>query len=114
MQAMDAELERLKKSQGKQKVQPTPQKGKGKEKQKVIIDIDNIADEDIESAMHSELLEALGRDIEDDDEEGIDESTDYNLIKNFLESFKSQAGLSGPVSNLAGRLQPGWKLPRDL
>jgi hypothetical protein len=44
----------------------------------------------------------------------MDAGIDYNLIRNFLESFKSQAGLSGPVSNLAGRLQPDYKLPRDL
>ncbi|KAF8971494.1 SGT1 protein-domain-containing protein [Flammula alnicola] len=56
----------------------------------------------------AELKEAL----EDPDWEG-EEPPDYNMIKNFLESYKSQAGLSGPVSNLAGRLQPDFKLPRD-
>ena len=66
---------------------------------------------DIESAMDAELKHLL----ETGDDEGSDEETpaDYNLIKNFLESFKSQGGLSGPVSNLAGRLQPNWQLPRD-
>lgn len=69
-------------------------------------------DEDIEAAMDAELKAALRNGEDDDDVEG-DGSVDYNLIKNFLESFKSQGGLSGPVSTLAGRLQPGWKLPRD-
>ena len=48
---------------------------------------------------------------DDDDDEG--QPMDYTLMKNFLESFKSQAGLSGPVSNLSGLLDPGWTLPRD-
>ena len=66
--------------------------------------------------MDAELKAVLERDNEDDDDDDdvdVEGNTDYNLIKNFLESFKSQAGLSGPVSNLAGRLQPGWGLPRD-
>ncbi|TRM60141.1 SGT1 protein-domain-containing protein [Schizophyllum amplum] len=67
-------------------------------------------EDDVEAAMDAEL-KALLESVEG--EEGESMPTDYNLIKNFLESFKSQAGLSGPVSNLAGRLQPGWKLPRD-
>ncbi|KAJ7169523.1 SGT1 protein-domain-containing protein [Mycena filopes] len=53
-----------------------------------------------------------GKEDDGDEDEG-EEPMDYNLIKNFLESFKSQAGLSGPVSTLAGRLQPDWQLPRD-
>jgi hypothetical protein len=68
---------------------------------------------DIEAAMDAELKAALGHDDDDEVELDGEGNIDYNLIKNFLESFKSQAGLSGPVSNLAGRLQPGWGLPRD-
>ncbi|KAI9784420.1 MAG: hypothetical protein M1816_000844 [Peltula sp. TS41687] len=43
----------------------------------------------------------------------IDEEVDidFNLAKNLLESFKSQAGLPGPGGNLLGSL--GLKLPRD-
>src|ERR1700761_3946794 len=69
--------------------------------------------EGIEAALDRELHASLVRD--DDEGEELEQETDpkYNLIKNFLESYKSQDGLSGPVSNLAGRLQPGWKLPRD-
>jgi len=68
---------------------------------------------DIEAAMDAELKTALEHEDEDEVELDAEGNVDYNLIKNFLESFKSQAGLSGPVSNLAGRLQPGWGLPRD-
>jgi hypothetical protein len=82
---------------------------KGKEKAKednaMAVDENDIG---IEAAMDAELEEAL-QDAESDSEEAMD----YNMIKNFLESYKSQGGLSGPVSNLAGRLQPGMKLPRD-
>ncbi|KAI1345966.1 SGT1-domain-containing protein [Xylaria sp. FL0043] len=47
------------------------------------------------------------------DEESCDEDIDidYNLAKNLLESFKSQAGLAGPAGNLMGMM--GVKLPRD-
>ncbi|SRR6266508_2387919 len=65
-------------------------------------------DFDFEAAMEAELKEVLERDDTD-----LSDPVDYNLIKNFLESFKSQEGLSGPVSNLVGRLVPDFKLPRD-
>jgi hypothetical protein len=67
---------------------------------------------DIERLLDEELKESLQQESDDEDDLG-DAGVDYNLIKNFLESFKGQAGLSGPVGNLAGRLQPDWKLPRD-
>ncbi|GAA97997.1 uncharacterized protein L969DRAFT_46250 [Mixia osmundae IAM 14324] len=38
---------------------------------------------------------------------------EYAMIQNFLESFKSQGGLSGPASNLLGRLDPTFVMPRD-
>ena len=111
MQAMDIELARSRPSKGKQK--PLTRKDKGKATEPAIP-----VDGNIESAMDAELKTLLeGEDFgddADDDEEDIDPGIDYNLIKNFLESFKSQAGLSGPVSNLAGRLQPNFKLPRDF
>lgn len=110
MQAMDVELARSKPSSGKQ-----TKKGKGKEKAtESTIPLDG----DIEAAMDAELKtllehEGVGGDT-DNDEEDVDHGIDYNLIKNFLESFKGQAGLSGPVSSLAGRLQPDFRLPRDF
>ncbi|KAI0012402.1 SGT1-domain-containing protein [Xylariaceae sp. FL0662B] len=49
-----------------------------------------------------------GEENSDDDEE-VD--VDYNLAKNLLESFKSQAGMAGPAGNILGMM--GMKLPRD-
>ncbi|KAK3322111.1 SGT1 protein-domain-containing protein [Apodospora peruviana] len=47
-----------------------------------------------------------------DDEEGEEEvDIDYNLAKNLLESFKSQAGMAGPAGNLLSLM--GMALPRD-
>ncbi|KAF9786137.1 SGT1 protein-domain-containing protein, partial [Thelephora terrestris] len=113
MQAMDVELARSRPSNGKHKPSAmSKEKGKGKATEAAIP-----VDGDIDAAMDAELKALLGSeglgDESDGDEEGGDTGIDYNLIKNFLESFKSQAGLSGPVSNLAGRLQPDFKLPRD-
>ena len=45
-----------------------------------------------------------------DDEEG-EVNIDYNLAKNILESFKSQAGMPGPTGNLLSLM--GIQLPRD-
>ncbi len=70
-------------------------------------------DMNIEKVMDAELKAALEHDNDDEEVVGAESGLDYNLIKNFLESFKCQAGLSGPVSSLVGRLQPGWGLPRD-
>jgi len=113
MQAMDVELARSRPLNGKRKP-PATSKGKGKGKAtETTIPVDG----DIDAAMDAELkalLEREGLDDSDEDGEGVDPGIDYNLIKNFLESFKSQGGLSGPVSNLAGRLQPDFKLPRDF
>lgn len=112
MQAMDTELARNRQSQPSTlPKKQSPGKGKGKGKGRAM-EVDEVDDDiDIEGAMEDELKAAL--DYGEDEEDGTDEPMDYNLIKNFLESFKSQAGLSGPVSNLVGRLQPEWKLPRD-
>ncbi|KAF7978922.1 hypothetical protein HWV62_44458 [Athelia sp. TMB] len=93
MQAMDAELARNRKPKSNAAPSNTA-KGKGKAP---AVPAEN--DEDIETAMDAELkamLEKAGGD-DDDDDEG-EEPVDYNLIKNFLESFKSQAGLAGPHS----------------
>ena len=106
MQALDAEL--LQQKSMKPSAKPSSFKGKGKAKEDFNAMAVDENDVDIEAAMDAELKEAL-QDAESDSEEPMD----YNMIKNFLESYKSQGGLSGPVSNLAGRLQPGMKLPRD-
>ncbi|CCM01639.1 uncharacterized protein FIBRA_03700 [Fibroporia radiculosa] len=103
MQAMDAELAR---SNGN--IPPYRKTNKDNSRTKSPGDEPVI---DIEAAMDAELKATLER--EDDGEEEDVGNVDYGMISNFLESFKSQAGLSGPVSSLAGRLQPGWALPRD-
>jgi hypothetical protein len=104
MQAMDAELTR------EHKPAESAKPDKGKTKASPVDD-----EVDIEAEMDAELKAILekGSGSGDEDDNQEEESMDYNLIKNFLESFKSQGGLSGPVSSLAGRLQPEWQLPRD-
>lgn len=111
MRAMDEELVRLRPQNLSTSSRDTSigDNGKGKARAQGVEE-----DTDIETAMDAELKATLEQGDEDDDEDlDAEGNIDYNLIKNFLESFKSQAGLSGPVSNLAGRLQPGWGLPRD-
>ncbi|KAG9236058.1 SGT1 protein-domain-containing protein, partial [Amylocarpus encephaloides] len=50
--------------------------------------------------------------FESEDESGDDGiDIDFNLAKNLLESFKSQAGMPGPGGNLMGMM--GMQLPRD-
>ncbi|EHL00647.1 putative protein SGT1 like protein [Glarea lozoyensis 74030] len=50
---------------------------------------------------------------QEDNESSDDEDVniDFNLAKNLLESFKSQAGMPGPGGNLLGLM--GLQLPRD-
>ncbi|KAF8640995.1 hypothetical protein AX17_000640 [Amanita inopinata Kibby_2008] len=107
MKAMDMELARSRhvKTKATQSSTSLSAESKGKGKESAVKE-----GEDIEAALEAELNAKLER---DEEEEGGEESIDYNLIKNFLESFKSQGGLPGPVGNLAGRLQPDWRLPRD-
>ncbi|KAG2155460.1 SGT1 protein-domain-containing protein [Suillus clintonianus] len=120
MQAMDAELNQSRHTALKGKAAAVPKgdpvmPSKGKSKSK-FMEEDGEEDLDIEAQMEAELkamLEHGGGDMEEIDSGEEEVPMDYNLIKNFLESFKSQAGLSGPVGNLAGRLQPGWTFPRD-
>ena len=107
MKAMDDELARARSA--KLKTAMPDSKGKGKAQDSTIEE-----GQDIEAAMEAELRASLEHDEDEENEEIAEgDNIDYNLIKNFLESFKSQDGSAGPVSSLAGRLQPGWKLPRD-
>ena len=110
MRAMDEELVRVRSQKTSSSFPDTSlgENGKGKARAQGVEE-----GADIEAAMDAELKAALGHDEDDEVDLDADGNVDYNLIKNFLESFKSQDGLSGPVSNLAGRLQPGWGLPRD-
>lgn len=47
--------------------------------------------------------------MEEEDFSPVD--VDFNLVKNFLDSFSSQDGLPGPASNLLGLM--GLQLPPD-
>ncbi|KAL2107120.1 hypothetical protein VUR80DRAFT_5682 [Thermomyces stellatus] len=77
---------------------PGLQDAKGKQKQAPA------GIEDVEDALADVRME--------DDDSGDDEvDIDYNLAKNLLESFKGQAGMAGPVSNMLGMM--GIQLPRD-
>ncbi|KAF8527912.1 SGT1 protein-domain-containing protein [Hysterangium stoloniferum] len=102
MQAMDAELSRAKRGErdagheGELTASEKSPQAKGKKK---AIQTDEDMQAELSAGMDSS------------DEEIGNGSMDYTLMKNFLESFKSQQGLSGPVSNLVGRL--GWQLPKD-
>ncbi|GAA5832891.1 hypothetical protein JCM3766R1_007079 [Sporobolomyces carnicolor] len=69
-------------------------------------DDDDEDDEDVER-MDAELQEML-KDMGGDGEGG---TMDYNLVKNFLDSFQSQGGFAGPAGNLSGRL--GFNLPKN-
>ena len=135
MEAMDKELERLK--AGPVEILPKPTlastqretkstlpKGKGKAFPQQTTEADDGDDgdedmEDVEQQMDAELKAALKKDhevvsSEDDDEIEDEPPMDYTMIKNFLESFKSQQGMAGPVSGLAGRLNGAeWLFPRD-
>lgn len=51
-----------------------------------------------------------GSDGESEDEGG-EVDIDYNLVKNMLEAFKGQTGMSGPAGNLMGSM--GVSMPRD-
>ncbi|KAH8100452.1 SGT1 protein-domain-containing protein [Cristinia sonorae] len=107
MAAMDAELGRTKPGKAPPRTS-TSDKGEARATEPE-------PEVDIEAAMDAEFRRLVNGDErnEDEDDIGPAENLDYNLIKNFLESFKGQNGLSGPVGNLIGRLQPGWTLPRD-
>ncbi|KAG6869161.1 hypothetical protein C0993_012260 [Termitomyces sp. T159_Od127] len=97
MQAMDVELSRLRSGSKKGAKDPSSMhNGKGKAKAP-----GDDGDVDIESAMEAELRSALERDDEDDDEE----PPDYNLIKNFLESFKKLEAFLGNKDEAGGRWQ---------
>ncbi|ORY67076.1 SGT1 protein-domain-containing protein [Pseudomassariella vexata] len=50
-------------------------------------------------------------DVQDEESEDGEVNIDYNLAKNLLESFKSQAGMAGPAGNILGMM--GMQLPRD-
>lgn len=71
-------------------------------------DLDNMDDEEL-AAMDAELKLALEGVSDDEDMPEVSQLDDdgkkqYDMMKNFLESYRSQAGQSGVVGNLFGRL----------
>ncbi|KAH9487088.1 Protein ecdysoneless-like protein [Psilocybe cubensis] len=111
MNALDEALAQSRKPSKKSEEKVGNDKGKGKDQasESSAMNLDEDDDFDIDAAMEAELKEAL----EVNEDSDTEQPADYKMIKNLLESFKSQEGLSGPFSNLAGRLKPDFKLPRD-
>ncbi|OHW99335.1 regulatory factor sgt1 [Colletotrichum incanum] len=77
-------------------------KGKDKSKEKASVGERNMT-------ATAEHVDTDNEDEDDDDNGEVD--IDYNLAKNLLESFKGQAGMPGPTSNILGMM--GMQLPRD-
>lgn len=105
MAAMDAELREA----GALELDPKPKKEKpvkpaplpSSSSKPTIDDVKGKAEE------KEDLLAKQSWESGSEDEMDID----FNLAKNLLESFKSQAGMAGPGGNLMGLM--GMKLPRD-
>ncbi|KAH8661398.1 SGT1 protein-domain-containing protein [Tricladium varicosporioides] len=86
MKRMEAELNEA----GALSLDPPSEKSKGKEK--IITQSEN-------------------KDDWEDESDNGEINIDFNLAKNLLESFKSQAGMPGPSGNIMGMM--GMHLPRD-
>ncbi|KAH8919744.1 SGT1-domain-containing protein [Atractiella rhizophila] len=100
MDAMDAELAKQRKafeSRPSNAVKSSKHKSSqapiAKGKQRAVADEDS----DDEEAMEAEFANLVKG-------EGEELDVDVGMLKNLLESLKSQAGAAGPVGNLAGRL----------
>ena len=79
--------------------------------ERVMADMDaELASARVRRKMHSQS-DNEGEDTEDDDSSVDGEDVDYNLLKNFMESFKAQQGHTGPVETLLGHM--GFVPPRD-
>ncbi|KAK0109953.1 hypothetical protein ONS95_002620 [Cadophora gregata] len=64
------------------------------------------------STSEKDRVQKSSEDTDDDDSDSNEEiDIDFNLAKNLLESFKSQAGMAGPGGNLMAMM--GMQLPRD-
>jgi hypothetical protein len=112
MTAMDTELQKTRSpsvsaSATRQTSKPTRKSAEG-----IVIEDDADTDEDDDDDDMADLDAELAAALKRGEEEGISDG-DYGLIKNFLESFKSQNGLAGPVSNMFGRLDKDFQMPRD-
>ncbi|GAA5900978.1 hypothetical protein JCM5296_004944 [Sporobolomyces johnsonii] len=125
MEQMEAELAQAKKgvkpspastaasSSSRPSAPPPSSSAKPRSSDRIVVDSlsdsdsapeDDDASMDAMDAELSNMLKGMGGD-------GSGGAMDYNLVKNFLESFQSQGGFAGPAGNLSGRL--GFKMPRD-
>ncbi|KAH9465544.1 hypothetical protein Pst134EA_013425 [Puccinia striiformis f. sp. tritici] len=113
MDRMEEELQKKKGGRGGRKGGPIPANpfgpdlggGSGVE-MKDLSDEDEDSDvemDDVDQAIHSELADLMKQSGVHLDGHSHDQP-DYSVISNFLESFKSQVGLPGPVGNMAGRI----------
>lgn len=93
---------------------PTPTSSTKKGASSNIVVDSDVSDDEMMGEMDAELAElfkTVGGQGGREDAPGGGGPVDYNLVKNFLESFQSQGGFAGPAGNLSGRL--GFQLPRD-
>ena len=63
------------------------------------------------SGKSAKETDSTAKDKWEDESDDEDVNIDFNLAKNLLESFKSQAGMPGPGGNFMGMM--GMHLPRD-
>ena len=120
MAAMDTELAKATGEAPRAPIVPPIVNGKanGLSKLPTEADLDDMDEDDL-AAMDRELRAALkGAGVEDDDEIGDldveeakelegEERREYRMMRDFLESYRSQAGGSGVAGNLFGRLGQG-------
>jgi hypothetical protein len=103
MDAMEQELNKVK--EGGSSDRPSTSKQSTRNQ----LEINQPTEDEIEALEMEKEFEALV--AENMDEEDVMEEGEVRLIRNFLESFKSQQGMAGPVGNLAGRM--GQTLPLE-
>lgn len=126
MAAMDEELARHKRSTAQPGPTPFSSGGPSSNPKRLPklpteADLDDLDDDELE-AMDRELKAALksagyNSDDDDDDDDGLgvaeakglegEDKREYRMMRDFLESYKSQGGGSGVVGNLFGRLGEG-------
>ncbi|KAI1135420.1 SGT1-domain-containing protein [Hypoxylon sp. FL0543] len=98
-----AEMEAELKEHGALKLDPEPERAKA---------IGAEGKEGANASAKGKERDDVVRNVENEEETSDEEvDVDYNLARNLLESFKSQAGMAGPAGNILGMM--GLQLPRD-